>query len=497
MERKSSWTPEELVKELQKTTIGQKQYLQDLCTTVWMQTMRKDICKSTGELEIQPKLNMLVLGKSGTGKTSSIQALANLLNLCVIVEDASTFTGTGWKGREVSSIIKDVLTLADTPLDAEFAIVVLDEIDKVFANNADNPTFPATNNFLKFIEGEEVQYEENNKVYRMNTENLLFICLGAFDGLDEIITKRLLKGKNTGIGFCTEQSTDIPDNIFSHVKKEDLIEYGINPQFLGRVPLITSTRELTSSDLQQIITDSDSSIIKQLDSLLSSSMGVHASITESAAKYIADKAAMQKTGARALMAELADAFKPGLYQIAGKNDIRELRLDYAPVLGQLSLQYINGCRDVDPVSRRRLPETEYQLDNLKSIPIRLKQYNLASVTQYAEEIVEQADQEGSFDSTNFSYRQVKAATYVLASGILAVVLSDHPHTMYSVHLALEQLFKSPPKLNWMEDDTPQSLYSKALDFNNNSNQFIRLAFTILQDYCFMQIESAEAFSSED
>ena len=75
MEKKSSWTPEELVKELQKTTIGQKQYLQDLCTTVWMQTMRKDICKSTGELEIQPKLNMLVLGKSDTGKTSSIQAL--------------------------------------------------------------------------------------------------------------------------------------------------------------------------------------------------------------------------------------------------------------------------------------------------------------------------------------------------------------------------------------------------------------------------------------
>lgn len=497
MEKKSSWTPEELVKELQKTTIGQKQYLQDLCTTVWMQTMRKDICKSTGELEIQPKLNMLVLGKSGTGKTSSIQALADLLNLCVIVEDASTFTGTGWKGREVSSIVKDVLTLADTPLDAEFAIVVLDEIDKVFANNSDNPTFAATNNLLKFIEGEEVQYEENNKSYRMNTENLLFICLGAFDGLDEIINKRLLKGKNTGIGFCTEQSTDIPDNIFQQVQKEDLIEYGINPQFLGRVPLITSTRELTSSDLQHIITDSDSSIIKQLDSLLSSSMGVHASITESAAKSIADKAAMQKTGARALMAELADAFKPGLYQIAGKNDIRELRLDYAPVLGQLSLQYINGCRDVDPVSRRRLPETEYQLDNLKSIPIRLKQYNLASVTQYAEEIVEQADQEGSFDSTNYSYREIKAATYVLASSILAVVLSDQPHTMHSVHLALEQIFKSPYKLKLLEDDTPQSLYSKALDFDNNSNQFIRLAFTILQDYCFMQIEAAEVFISED
>lgn len=122
-----SWIPEELFSELKKTTIGQDSYLQDLCTTVWMQTMRKDICKSTGELEIQPKLNMLVLGKSGTGKTSSIQALADLLNLCVIVEDASSFTGTGWKGREVSSIVKDVLTLADTPLDAEFAIVVLED----------------------------------------------------------------------------------------------------------------------------------------------------------------------------------------------------------------------------------------------------------------------------------------------------------------------------------------------------------------------------------
>lgn len=226
-------------------------------------------------------------------------------------------------------------------------------------------------------------------------------------------------------------------------------------------------------------------------------MGVHASITEAAAKYVADKAVIQETGARALMSELTDAFKPGLYQIAGKNDIRELRLDYAPVLDKLSLQFIKGCRDVDPVSRRRLPETTFDLDSMKSIPIRLQQYNLASVTQYTEQIVEQADQEGSFDSTHCSYRQIKAATYALASCILAVVLSDQPHTMYSVHLALEQLFKSPPKLNWMEDDTPQSLYSKALDFNNNSNQFIRLAFTILQDYCFMQIESAEAFISED
>lgn len=132
------------------------------------------------------------------GKTSTIQALAKLLDLCVVIEDASLFTGAGWRGRDVTSIVKDVVTTAQDPVQADFAVVVLDEIDKVFVNQADNPSFPAANNFLKLIEGARIQHEENRTVYEMETSNLLFICLGAFDGLEEIIAKRISGGKRIG-----------------------------------------------------------------------------------------------------------------------------------------------------------------------------------------------------------------------------------------------------------------------------------------------------------
>ena len=123
MERKS-WTPEKLVAELQKSIIGQDHYLQDLSTAIWMHSLRKQVYETSGEFIFKPKTNVLVLGKSGTGKTSAIQALAELLDLCVVIEDASTFTGSGWKGRETSSIIRDVITSASDSVQAEFGIVV-------------------------------------------------------------------------------------------------------------------------------------------------------------------------------------------------------------------------------------------------------------------------------------------------------------------------------------------------------------------------------------
>ena len=206
MDHKPEWTPKQLMEQLRETTIG----------------------------------NMLVLGKSGSGKTSTIQALAKLLDLCVVIEDASLFTGAGWRGRDVTSIVKDVVTAAQDPVQADFAVVVLDEIDKVFVNQAVNPSFPATNNFLKLIEGASIQHEENHTVYEMETSNLLFICLGAFDGLEEIIAKRISGGKR--IGFLEDPETEMPDDLYSHVTKEDLLNYGINHQFLGRISMITATQ---------------------------------------------------------------------------------------------------------------------------------------------------------------------------------------------------------------------------------------------------------------
>ena len=176
---------------------------------------------------------MLVLGKSGTGKTSAIPQLAQMLDLCVVIEDASLFTGAGWKGREVSSIVKDVVTSAESKIHSNYAIVVLDETDKMVTNQSPHSSFSMINNLLKMMEGAEIVHEEGNKTWRMDTSNLLFICLGAFDGLENIILNRLNKGKK--LGFRTENKRFIPDNIFSLAERQDLLHYGMNTQFLGRV----------------------------------------------------------------------------------------------------------------------------------------------------------------------------------------------------------------------------------------------------------------------
>ena len=166
------------MEELKQRVIGQDEYLKDLCTTVWLQAMKKRIYEETETFYLNPKLNMLVLGKSGSGKTSTIQALASLLDLPVVVEDATMFTGTGWRGRDVASIIKDVVEVDIDPIRADYSIVVLDEIDKVFGHHTADSSFYAANNFLKMMEGTFLNYEEGGKHYQMDTSNLLFICLG-------------------------------------------------------------------------------------------------------------------------------------------------------------------------------------------------------------------------------------------------------------------------------------------------------------------------------
>ena len=434
MDHKPEWTPRQLMEQLRENTIGQDQYLQDLCTTVWLHHIRKKLYTDTGMAHLQPKLNMLVLGKSGSGKTSTIQALAKLLDLCVVIEDASLFTGAGWRGRDVTSIVKDVVTTAQDPVQADFAVVVLDEIDKVFVNQADNPSFPATNNFLKMIEGASIQHEENHTVYEMETSNLLFICLGAFDGLEEIIAKRISGGKR--IGFLEDPETEMPDDLYSHVTKEDLLNYGINHQFLGRISMITATHELKAPDLERILLYSSNSPVRQFDALLHASMGVHASITEAAARYLAEKSAEASTGARALLSELAEAYKPGLFWITDRKDVRELRLDC--VQGKPEIKYITGERD--PVRSPQPPKPRFSPEDLKRIPLKLNQYNPTEAAAYAEKLVENAILDDGI-AARYTYRQIKAAVYLLAAALCDTLYSGADYTMYSVQQSLYRIVK--------------------------------------------------------
>lgn len=481
----SQWTPQKLVEKLKKTVIGQDKYLEDLCTSVWLHHLRKEIYLNTGRFVDTPKLNMLVLGKSGTGKTSTIQALAKELNLCVVIEDASLFTGAGWKGREVASIVKDVITSTEDSIQAIWGIVVLDEIDKVFGNGTGHSSFPPTNNFLKMIEGTEIRYEENGHAYKMDTSNLLFICLGAFDGLDEIILRRMRKGNR--IGFCSESNARPPENIFSHAEKQDLIDYGINHQFLGRISMITATNELTAKNLERILLKSQTSPVRQFDELLAVSMGVHASITEKAAKYISEKAQGTGTGARALMSELAEAYKPGLYQIADKNSICELRLDCTPQ-EELTLHFIQGERDTVTIDPVLCPQDGLQPEEMKAVPLELDRYTIADVLAYTEAMIEKAELSGFRPLSRYTYRQIKAVSYLLSAVFLSVMLSDVPQNMYQVHCLLKQAdiqIKENTSDEWdmLFAGASMELFQKSTKFEPDTSKIIFLSASILADHC--------------
>lgn len=325
------WTPKNLVKELKKSVMGQDQYLKDLCTAVYLQELRKECYEKTGKTKCSAQ-NMLVLGPSGTGKTSTIQELGKILDIPVIIEDASTITGMGWKGRDITEVINDLFAIGvHSETEASFSIVVFDEIDKIFAeSNSKYGSFSVVNNLLKFVEGTKVYKKYREEMFCVDTSNMLFIGLGAFDGIEEIIKKRMeIKNK---IGFSVkEEKSKTPNTYLDYLKKEDLIEYGMNSQFLGRMAFITKTNPLNEETMKEILLYSDMSIIKQLDAILYHTMQIHVTISDEAAKVIADEVTKEMTGARGLSAKVTEILKTSLYNITSTID--EIRLEYNSLNG--------------------------------------------------------------------------------------------------------------------------------------------------------------------
>jgi len=253
-------TPETLYQELSKTVIGQEGYLKSLCNAAWLHNLRYQHFKQTGETLTKPKQNILCIGPSGTGKTLAVEQLGRILNLPVIIENTSMLRGEGWKGRSVSSIITRCIDSTPDKAEAEatHSIVCLDEIDKVFKARLDDTSFLPIDNLLTFIAGGVVTHSDNNRTCKMDTSSLLIICLGAFDGLEDIIRERLA-GK-TSIGFSAEKPAELPEgSMLPYVTEEDLHKYGISHEFLGRISLITHTNPLTLEDYSRILIQSTAS----------------------------------------------------------------------------------------------------------------------------------------------------------------------------------------------------------------------------------------------
>ena len=442
-------------------------------------------------------MNLLVMGPSGSGKTSAVQKLAELLEIPLLIEDASHFTGNGWKGRDVSSIVKDILDMESE--EPYYTIVVLDEIDKMVLNtDAGSSGFAAQNNLLRLMEGGTIIHDEGTKSYSMDTSGLLFICLGAFEGITDLVSKRLGACRRIGFGEDTGKCLS-EEALLRQVTREDLKEYGLNQQFLGRIGLITATRKLDVPELETILTTSDGSILRQFDFLLSESMGTHLSITPAAIHEISQRAVEAGIGGRGLMTAVAEAIRPGLVAAAEDRSVDRITVDYAN--GRMETRFHHNTAKPEPLPQPDSSPmyTDEELRAYARLPIALFHYTYEEVIGYAQAALEEDMRE---ETQPHLYHEVKAAAYLLAAVVMRIIRSEEKLSMGAVCRGLNQIAEPVRKQHEKEGnpywqvffaDTALTLLGKAQEFQPDLFAAYRLACEVWKRKCkkLLQEEKGE------
>lgn len=461
-------TPETLYQELSKTVIGQEGYLKSLCNAAWLHNLRYQHYKQTGEVLDKPKQNLLCIGPSGTGKTLAVEQLGRFLDLPVIIENASMLRGEGWKGRSVSSIITRCIDSAPDKAEAEatHSIVCLDEIDKVFKSRLGDTSFLPVDNLLTFIAGSAVTHTDNNRTCMMDTSSLLIVCLGAFDGLEDIIHERIA-GKSS-IGFSAERPTELPEgSLLPYVTEEDLHKYGISHEFLGRISLITHTNPLTLENYRCILTQSAASPVYQYDDLLYKTLGVHVNITDAAVTNIAGQAMDSDEGARLLARRVTDIMQPQIHTVASDTSVDNIEIGCGENNCLVAYQTHLGREDLDDDFCIVSPELERQ--TLSSVPL--------SCVRGRNEIIELAR-----DIKNASPRKVIlsedetiAVVYVLAAAI-ALQLMEHSGKGMTMEHVGQMLDK------FRDTDTRHQQYSCVHPLERICSEYLAEAGKHVQDW---------------
>lgn len=272
------------------------------------------------------KSNMLLLGPTGSGKTFMVKTLAHLLQVPLAITDATALTEAGYIGDDVESVISKLLANADNDVElAEKGIVYIDEIDKIAkkqnATTRDVSGESVQQALLKLLEGADVEVPvgATNKnamvpMTTVNTSHILFICGGAFPGLEDIIKKRLTKQGTMGFGSDLRDKYDDDKNIFAKVETEDIREYGLIPEFIGRLPIVFSLEAMDEDLLVKVLTEPRNAIVKQYQKLFHMDE-VDLEFEEEALRAVAKKAAAKKTGARALRSIIEEFMMDIMYEI--------------------------------------------------------------------------------------------------------------------------------------------------------------------------------------